>query len=437
MEDKRNISFIESLDTVKQNHHSVNTFPAGEINRVSQIFKLSSLFSHSLILTDTQFVDNVGIRELFLQDEGFKEFIKESTFVGMRKDFSNFTDLVNTQLSSKMLFSSLDDSTNRIIKESSEGLNIHKLPPNYSLKKFGKFIEDLDNIFLDPAKKIEIDYRSNYAYPERLKNSLEKRINTLEPNGARRICNDLLDKLCSNEGKSISRSALYSFLEGYKNTYSSDDIEIVRRFFVDSEYNKNFWYTDDNKFNCMLHSNEEDENLWKKAFYKEDKYYTGETFEFKKIEFPCEDFLYLNQIDFNSLSDFRRKYKNYMKAKLSRIQKAKDNEEAQEKFTDYLLFLSNHISENSEEKGLKNLIAKHSIKIGVLAFLSECAIPMFAGSTSSIPITPDISISIGDLATSGCIVMGAANLIKDVYPKIKQKSISHDFEVLMQNTKIY
>ncbi|CAD7769688.1 hypothetical protein AIOGIFDO_00663 [Candidatus Methanoperedenaceae archaeon GB37] len=78
MIDRNNISFNESLDTVRQ--YSDDNL---EEKRVELIIKMGALFSEQIILSDTQFVDNKGVRNLFLNrlgEKGFQDFLVKQSW---------------------------------------------------------------------------------------------------------------------------------------------------------------------------------------------------------------------------------------------------------------------------------------------------------------------------------------------------------------------
>lgn len=434
------MSFIENLDSVKQDRIQASYLPEYEVNRISQSFKLSARFSNSIILLDTQFVDNLGFRELFIRDEGFRRLLNETTFVGMREGISDFTALVDSQLSKKMIFSSLEDSTNRMIRDSGGINSIEKLPNTGRIGKFKDFIARLDDEYLCTTKKINVHFDS---YSDNLKNNIEARINDLQPYGAKRICLDLLDTLNLKEGEDISRSTLYSLLDEYKKKYSTEDVEIVRRFFIDLEYNKNFWFT--NKFNCLTHSDDEDTSLFNKAFpkYKEKQFHLTKNDTINKTEFSLnsEGRLYLDDIDFDFIANLRKNNKIQIDKHFDRIQKYKSDDDTNVKFDKYLNFLLPKINEHYEEKGCLNLISKTtpliytvSASIGAGIALAEYNPEMIFGIPHS---SPELRFCIRGAAVVGSALTAIANLVDQGHKKrrFKQNKRYNDFKSCLEDTK--
>ena len=431
---KEDISFMESLDTVNQDIRN----PKRETVRVARIFKLSALFSKQVILSDTQFVDNTGIRNLFVEDLGFQDFLNETTLVGMRPKVLNFTKLVEQQLDNRMEFSSFDYLTQVKVKK---GViqDMDQLFNETSSLKFEYFIKGLDDVYLKSEKKRKIDFGS---YPDLVENSLKEMLNELQHNDARKLCKELMyqaeKELESIETKEkVDRTIFYSVID--KSNYNQEAKEIAKRFFVDREYNKNFW--DQNDFNCLTHSSERDTELFEMAFPK----VVGEI-DFKKrsenskiIELPSynlEGMLYLDEIDFQSLATLRHDYKKTIESYLDDIQKSEDPDSAYKNLRDYLNFLLPHINKCYEEKGLSKLIKK--VNIGAVVPFIVGVSRIFPTKAFGIPYTtPGISFSIGTLATGSFFVLSIANLVAK-RQETKQTKLYGEFEkCLREETHIY
>jgi hypothetical protein len=433
------MSFIENLDSVRQNRNQKSYLPENEINRISQSFKLSALFSNSIILLDTQFVDNFGFRELFLRDKGFRRLLNETTFVGMREGVSDFTSLVNSQLSKKMIFSSLEDSSNKMIRDAGEINSIEKLPNTGRIGTFKNFIARLDDEYLCTAKKVDVRFDS---YADNLKDNIEARINDLQSYGAKKICLKLLDKLNTKEEEDISRSDLYSLLEKYKSEHSTEDVEIVRRFFIDLEYNRNFWYT--NKFNCLTHSDDEDISLYNKAFPKYNEkllpFTKSDTTEFS---LSSEGRLYLDYIDFDFIASFREKNKAQIEKHFDRIQKYKSDDDTNEKFDKYIDFLLPQVNEYYEGKGWGNFISKSTplidiVSVGITTGIGLAGLyPEKIFGTSH--LSPELTFCLAGATVASGVLVSIANLVNSDHEnrRMKQNKRYCEFERCLKSTTFY
>lgn len=257
---KKDLSFTESLDTVLQ--HSKQ--------RVEGIFKLSALFSEQIILSDTQFVDNNGIRDLFLK-KGFQDFLGEIAIVGMRPrtDISSFRELVEVQIKEqRMRFSSFPFEVQRAVEK---GIvkDLDDLNASYPKLRFEEFIDKSDDVYDRTKNKIKVEYQS---YPDLVEKSLERK-DELQDEGAKDLCKNLMqitkEELKSKNKEEPQRTDFYSAIENSKKyypykEYSSYSQYIVKRFFVDYAYNKNFWGT--NGFNTLTHPDIGVTKVFKKAY---------------------------------------------------------------------------------------------------------------------------------------------------------------------------
>ena len=257
MIDRNNISFNESLDTIRQ--YSDDNL---EEKRVELIIKMGALFSEQIILSDTQFVDNKGVRNLFLNrlgEKGFQDFFSETIMVGIRPNFSSFSELVDQQIKKGMIFSSFPSKPQKAIVNG-EIKNIDALHTLYPNLRFKPYIAALDKIYED-LDKIKIKYKS---FPDLVEKNLE---NTKELDAhAKRLCGELMsitkDELKLKKKETPDRSDFYNAID--KSPYNSKSKETVKRFFVDSAYNENFW--DTNEFNALNHPSEDDANLFAYAY---------------------------------------------------------------------------------------------------------------------------------------------------------------------------
>lgn len=433
----QDISFIESLDTVNQDIR----FPEEEKIRTEHIFKLSALFSKRIILSDTQIVDNLGIQELFLEDKGFQDLLNEFTLVGMRPKASNFKMLVEQQLKDGMRFSSFEPLI-RMQVESRTIENLDKLSSITHNLRYNTFIEKLDCDFLKSNKKHKIEYKS---YPELVENNLKEMQNKILHNGARKLSNELMDKAnkeWEHTGKkAIDRTIFYSVID--ESNYTDEAKGIVKRFFVDRQYNKNFWYT--NGFNCLAHSSNKDYNLFRTAFpnLTEEMFLKEngtKSIKNKKFDFSVTPpgLLYLDLIDFHSLCAFRHDFKKTIEGYLDSIQKSEDTESALKNLRDYIQFLVPSINKYYENKKLKDWFSKAVKVTAVGASIIAVAEKISPEMAFGIPyITPENSISIGGLAVGAAFILLIKNLV-DVIPNSKQSKICYEFErCLMEETHVY
>lgn len=347
---EKNLSFTESLDTVLQ-----HSDPIIEMQRVEAIFKLSALFSEQIVLSDTQFVDNQGIRDIFLKNQGFQDFLSETAIVGMRPSSSSFSELVDQQIKDKMRFSSFPSKVQRAV-ENGEIKNIYHLNALYPKLRFEYFIDKLDDIYDNTKNITKVEFQS---YPDRVEKSLE-RAGELGNAGARKLCTELMvrtkEELKLKKIDEPNRSIFHSAID--KSPYSDQSKNIVKRFFVDYEYNKNFWET--NGFNCLTHPGREDTDAFRNA-------YTNVAEEFDKgkymIKLPSiiseaklpEDKLRLDDIDFNFLHKLRSDSDNNKRLikLLTDIRTAKDRDSAIDSLKMYIDFLMLLIEKEYMNKGMK------------------------------------------------------------------------------------
>lgn len=295
MIDRNNISFNESLDTVRQ--YSDDNL---EEKRVELIIKMGALFSEQIILSDTQFVDNKGVRNLFLNrlgENGFQDFLSETIMVGIRPGFSSFSELVDQQIKKGMIFSSFPSKPRKAIVNG-DIKNIYALNTLYPNLRFKPYIEALDKIYED-LNKICIPYDPR-SFPDLVEKNLE---NTKELDAhAKRLCGELMSRTKGElklkmEENPPGRSDFYNAID--KSPYNPKSKEIVKRFFVDSAYNKNFW--DANEFNALNHPSENDANLFAYAYPNIVKEFESSKDIIKLPTIHSEVKINLNEIDFNFL----------------------------------------------------------------------------------------------------------------------------------------
>ncbi len=436
-------SFTESLDTVIQPTLIAPTFiiPEEEEKRVARIFKLSALFSKRIILSDTQFVDNQGIRVLFLKDRGFRDFLNEIAIVGMRPSAPDFTELVKQQLNARMEFSSFDYRTKMLVKAGRIEGGIDELFELTAHLRFEDFIKMLNKEYLykSSEKKCKVNFE---PYPERVEKSLnnKKLVANLQDNDAKRLCKEIMDRAKeelkkSPDKKEIDRTTFYSAVKN--SPYSDDTKNIVKRFFIDREYTKNFW--DTNGFNCLTHPRNEDTLLFRKAFPKiaEGTDLSKKSDKVKRIELPpltSEGLIYLDKVDFEFLSALRHDFKGTIeKDYLDPIQSPDDTKYARKSLQEYFNFLLPKIQKHYEDKGFKTIKKVNK----VLAFLTGGSVGLTLADISfGIPYTtPEISFLIK--FTPGAIgILTCVNILADTL-QAKQALQYNEFEKsLREKTKI-
>lgn len=253
--------FIASLDSTYQYQSNKE-----ETIRASTILKLSSLFSEHIILSDSQIVDNKGIKNLFVSDENFLDFFCESVVVGMRKGKKSFTEIVEEQIKNGMKYSSLPPSVQKQI-EDKDIKNLDHLDRLYPELKFGLFLERLDEKY-DSKKIIEIDYGKNLnRFPERVEEFLDNPFfmaNFSNPD-VKRLCDELM-YLASREmelktSSQITRSIFYSAIQ--KSIYPEEVKKTVKESIINRAYSENVWK--DRGFNCLDHRSGEDVRFFNKV----------------------------------------------------------------------------------------------------------------------------------------------------------------------------
>lgn len=416
----KNIAFTESLDTVNQGHDSTET------TRVENIFKLSALFSKQIILSDTQFVDNRGIRDLFLNNKDFQDFLGKTTLVGLRPRISSFSELVEQQIKGKFRYSSFPSKVQKAV-ERGEIKNIYHLNSRYPELQFEYFIEKLDDLYDKTKNKINVDYQS---YANLVEKSLE-RADNLQDIGAKKLCSELMsrtkDELKLKNKENPDRSIFYSTIE--KSPYNSQSKNIVKRFFIDYEYNRNFW--DTNGFNCLTHPNNEDTNTFKQGYTNIAEEFESNKYMIELPPFHSDGKLYFEDIDFEFLYNLHSDTynKRLIDKFLSQIQSAKDPNSAEESLKDYLDFLMPLVRERYMKKG-KTHVKKVDIMAGYLIGGGLSYL------TFGIPyITPELSFIIGGPgATHFALVI--SNLIHKWRISPRQNEKFNDVEKLLRQTDI-
>ena len=377
MIDRNNISFNESLDTVRQ--YSDDNL---EEKRVELIIKMGALFSEQIILSDTQFVDNKGVKNLFLNrlgENGFQDFFSETIMVGICPGFSSFSELVDQQIKKGMIFSSFPSKPQKAIVNG-DIKNIDALHTLYPNLRFKPYIDALDKIYED-LNKIDIKFKS---FPDLVEKNLEN-TNELDAH-AKRLCEELIgrtkDELKLKKKEKPDRSDFYNAID--KSSYNPESKETVKRFFVDSAYNENFW--DANEFNALNHPSENDANLFVYAYPNIVKEFETSKDIIKLPTIPSDVKINLNEINFNFLHTLHTDNKKEIE-KLSLIRTAKNLELADEKLENYINFLTQEVKDLYMNKGLKKLIKP--IKIIAHASLGLS----YLGSKMNY-ITPEISFCI-------------------------------------------
>jgi len=377
MIDRNNISFNESLDTVRQ--YSDDNL---EEKRVELIIKMGALFSEQIILSDTQFVDNKGVKNLFLNrlgENGFQDFLSETIMVGIRPGFSSFSELVDQQIKKGMIFSSFPSKPQKAIVNG-EIKNIDALHTLYPNLRFKPYIEALDKIY-ENLNKIDITFKS---FPDLVEKNLE---NTKELHAnPKRLCGELIgrtkDELKLNKKEKPDRSDFYNAID--KSSYNPKSKEIVKRFFVDSAYNENFW--DANKFNALNHPSENDANLFAYAYPNIVKEFETNKDIIKLPPIPSDVKIDLNEINFNFLHTLHTDNKKEIE-KLSLIRTAKDVESADEKLEKYINFLTQEVKDFYNKNGLRRHIKPIKIAVyGNLAMIHDWGVMNF--------VPPEISFCI-------------------------------------------
>lgn len=375
MIDRNNISFNESLDTVRQ--YSDDNL---EEKRVELIIKMGALFSEQIILSDTQFVDNKGVRNLFLNrlgEKGFQDFFSETIMVGIRPGFSSFSELVDQQIKKRMIFSSFPSKPRKAIVNG-DIKNIYALNTLYPNLRFKPYIEALDKIYED-LNKIDIKYKS---FPDLVEKNLES-TKELEAH-AKRLCGELMsrtkDELKMKENP--DRSDFYNAID--KSPYNFKSKEIVKRFFVDSAYNENFW--DANEFNALNHPSESDANLFAYAYPNIVKEFESSKDIIKLPPIPSDIKIDLNEINFNFLHTLHTDNKKEIE-KLSLIRTAKNVESADEKLEKYINFLTQEVKDFYNKNGIRRHIKPIKIAVyGNLAMIHDWGVMNF--------VPPEISFCI-------------------------------------------
>lgn len=418
MIDRNNISFNESLDTVRQ--YSDDNL---EEKRVELIIKMGALFSEQIILSDTQFVDNKGVRNLFLNrlgEKGFQDFFSETIMVGIRPGFSSFSELVDQQIKKRMIFSSFPSKPRKAIVNG-DIKNIYALNTLYPNLRFKPYIEALDKIYED-LNTIDIKYDPK-SFPDLVEKNLE---NTKELDAhAKRLCEELMsrtkDELKLKMEENPGRSDFYNAID--KSPYNPKSKEMVKRFFVDSAYNKNFWYA--NKFNALNHPGENDANLFASAYPNIVKEFESSKDIIKLPTIPSEVKINLNEIDFNFLHTLHTDNKKEIE-KLSLIRTAKNVESADEKLENYINFLTQEVKDLYMKKGLKKLIKP--IKI-----IAHASLGLSYLGTKMNYITPEISFCIP--ATS-YFVLSITDLIDEYVILPRQNKRFTVIEKYLKETKL-
>lgn len=353
--------FISSLDPGNQKQDNNE-----EITRTKDIFKLSSLFSEKIVLSDTQVVDNKGIKDLFLSDENFQDFFCSSVHVGMRKGKSSFCEVVEEQIEAGIKYSFLPPNIQKEI-ESHNIKNLDHLNRLYPKLKFDSFIKKLDNMYQFDENIKKIDYGSNFdLYPKRVENIIEKPnfIQSLKNPDAKKLCSAIMS-MASREMElkkkpHITRSIFYSAIE--KSPYSEEVKNTVKTTLIDRAYTENFW--DFQGFNCLKHQSEGEIKALNKVCnrnYRSDQV----------INISCasvKNKLNLDDINFKFLKEFHSTNEDLIGANFSHIRKLDTriqrkrkegypNEEIKEDEKDLVFHITAHINHLGE-----SICTQHSNK---------------------------------------------------------------------------
>ena len=228
------------------------------------------------------------------------------------------------------------------------------------------------------------------------------------------------DELKLKMKENPDRSDFYNAID--KSPYNPKSKETVKRFFVDSAYNENFW--DANEFNALNHPSEDDANLFAYAYPNIVKKFESRKDIIKLPPIPSEVKINLNEINFNFLHTL---HKDHIKEieKLSSIRTAKNVESADEKLEDYINFLTQEVKDFYNKKGLR----RHIKPINIAAY-GSLAIHDWDGLMNFIP--PEISFCI----ENGYTVLFITGLMDHFLLKPRQKKRFTVIEKYLKETKL-
>lgn len=407
------ISYSEKLDTTMQ----LKDDDELEVSRIASILKLSSLFSKKLILSDSQFIDNRGIRILFNRDKNFRKFISKITLVGTRKGVNNFRELAESQLNYRMLFSSFPNDINDKIK--SGKLGTFKKLCNLTYKiGFEKYIEKLDDIFSEKNKNIKVKY-GNYANLVRESININKE-RILDKN-AKKLAEELIpaaEEEIKKQG--ISEPTRTTFLNVIrKSKYDNDSQHFVKRFFLDKEYNKNFWCT--NNFNRLSHTDEFDDCIYKNIIRRNK--IKIESSKFKKVNLKitklpplqADKHLLLRELNFDFFIDchdeISKSLNNLHKIDKRGLSELQLKENISESYCNHISKIISLIYQYNKRKA--NGFKKRSLLVGVTATLISGAFSTpYISEYLNIPIiTPSLSVIV-PISIGMCVILEFKNYFR-------------------------
>jgi hypothetical protein len=244
---KRDTSFCSNLDTVLQQKDNLD-----EKIRVARTLKLAALFSTNIVLSDTQFIDNLGLRALFLNEPDFRDFAYSSApdglpplLVGMRAEARNLRDVLADMIDvarkkkGPMLFSSFSRHQQQNLEEFHRKGEI-SLEAFYSIagRRFEEYLEHtLTDIYCEKGK-VYADYDLRINYPELVKKQIQG-IDNFFLNSVRRGFINIIHCIESWEGDMPpTRTDLYREVE--KLDVTPQVMREIKRVALDVPYNVNF-----------------------------------------------------------------------------------------------------------------------------------------------------------------------------------------------------
>jgi hypothetical protein len=241
------LQFVATLDTVLRRKSHDTEF----------VLKLGALTAKHMVMSDTQFLDNEGMRQLLLHDGGFREFLTTADVDGVvpivccarsPKLEKILTDMV-VERDRPMLLSSFSGETNQRLQAlSSTERNIERFL-NIAGPEYRDYVGRLNGMFFfeERAKSLSLlpwaEWR--WEYSDLVREALEAKIQALNDAagliGTSRQAEDTL-RMCvhlqrSIENRRVDRSALYRELRkipGKQASRQGITREIIDRPYIDN-----------------------------------------------------------------------------------------------------------------------------------------------------------------------------------------------------------
>lgn len=251
---------------------------------VDNMIKMTSLMSQHIVISDTQALDNKGLRNLILKRKKVVDFLqipaaenKLPLLISMRPGCNNFEDVLKNMLFRKrpMLFSSLPLKKRKKIEKVYRKGKEKSLGSFYDIAgdDFCQYINLLCEIYGKNNKSIVHWKPLAHNYPVEITKALKHRLTffqflkegghyTGSDEAARECCekmnhfiNDTEGKIIDGEKVQIDRSILYDFIDQFPHPNNWDWKGILKHTVLDKPYHGNFAFS--NRFDRVL-----DREMW-------------------------------------------------------------------------------------------------------------------------------------------------------------------------------